>query len=88
MFEKMGRLAEKAATNVNVSRRGFLGRLGAAAALTVGALLGFAASSAEGRTHYTCCRQEFWGGVGYYCYPGGKCPPGASRAPRHCGGRC
>ncbi len=39
MFEKIGRLAETAANNVSVSRRGFLGRLGQGA-LAVGGVLG------------------------------------------------
>jgi hypothetical protein len=42
MFEKIGRLAETAASNVGMSRRGFLGQLGrgaVAAAAVVGTLL-------------------------------------------------
>jgi len=42
MFEKIGRAAEKSATRVNLSRRGFLGRLArwsGSAALAVTALL-------------------------------------------------
>jgi hypothetical protein len=42
MFEKIGRLAEAAASNVSVSRRGFLGHLGRGALATAavaGALL-------------------------------------------------
>ncbi len=56
MFEKIGRLAEKAATNVDVSRRGFLGRLGKGA-LAVAGVLGFTASAAGGRHGFTrtCC---------------------------------
>src|SRR5262245_42876221 len=38
MFERLSQAAEKMATNVSVSRRGFLGRLGTAAAGTTGAL--------------------------------------------------
>ncbi len=47
MLEKIGRLAEKAASNVNVSRRGFFGRLGKAA-LAVAGGLGFSVATAEG----------------------------------------
>jgi hypothetical protein len=38
MFEKIGRLAEAAATNVSVSRRGFLGHLGRGALATAAAV--------------------------------------------------
>ena len=38
MFDKIGRLAEKAANSVSVSRRGFLGRLGQVALGAAGVL--------------------------------------------------
>src|SRR5262245_12330059 len=38
MFEKIGRLAEAAATNVSLSRRGFFGQLGRGALVVAGAL--------------------------------------------------
>ncbi len=75
MFEKIGRLAEKAATNVDVSRRGFLGRLGKSA-LAVAGVLGFAASTAEGGKYddYTCCRYTGPDGSFAVCRPhGSKC---------------
>jgi hypothetical protein len=43
MFERIGRLAERAATGVSVSRRGFLGRLGRGALVTAGVLGGLLA---------------------------------------------
>jgi hypothetical protein len=61
MFEKIGRLAEKAATDISVSRRGFLGRLGQAALAAAGALGGlllFPRDALAGRgvvcCHYIC----------------------------------
>ena len=45
MFEKIGRLAETAATKISVSRRGFLGRLGQGALTTAGVLGGLLAMS-------------------------------------------
>ena len=49
MFERIGRLAEAAASNVGVSRRGFLGRLGQGALVAAGALGGLLALSKKGR---------------------------------------
>jgi hypothetical protein len=43
MFEKIGRLAETAANNLSVSRRGFLGRLGQGALAVTGVLGGLLA---------------------------------------------
>ena len=57
MFEKIGRLAETAATKVSVSRRGFLGRLGQgalAAAGTLGGLLLFTNDARAGGS-VVCC---------------------------------
>jgi hypothetical protein len=54
MFGKIGRLAERAANNVSVSRRGFLGRLGQGA-LAVGALLGAVVTPAAGQTGGVVC---------------------------------
>ncbi len=80
MFEKIGRLAEKAATNVDVSRRGFLGRLGKGALAVAGAL-GLAASKAEGTdsSKFLCCYYRDSTGYVYsvclanrtHCYPQG-----------------
>jgi hypothetical protein len=57
MFEKIGRLAEAAATNVSVSRRGFLGRLGQSALGFVGVLAGLSATAASAQSggSYVCC---------------------------------
>ncbi len=97
MFEKIGRLAEKAATNVSVSRRGFLGRL-SKAALAVAGVLVFVSSASAGRTRYSrtgliCCGScGFVNGrplCTYACYPGHKCPPGTFKAKRGmCGEYC
>ncbi len=54
MFEKISRLAERAANNISVSRRGFLGRLGQGA-LAVGAVLGGFATSAAGQSSGVVC---------------------------------
>ncbi len=78
MFEKIGQLAEKTASNVNVSRRGFLGRLGQSA-LAVAGLFGYAAFASGQSNGYTCCYyyNGFTGGYGTTCVQGTKCPPGA-----------
>jgi hypothetical protein len=47
MFEKIGRLAETAATHVGVSRRGFLGGLGQFALGVAGILAGVTAARAQ-----------------------------------------
>jgi hypothetical protein len=46
MFEKIGRLAEAAASNVSVSRRGFFGQLGRGALVVAGALGGLLGAAA------------------------------------------
>jgi hypothetical protein len=57
MFEKIGRLAEAAATNVSVSRRGFFGRLGQRALAVAGVLGGALAfpRDALAAGSYVCC---------------------------------
>jgi hypothetical protein len=55
VFEKIGRLAEAAASNVGESRRGFLGRLGQGALAAVALLGGVFASSAAGQSGVVCC---------------------------------
>ena len=63
MLEKFGNLAENVATNVGMSRRGFLGWASRGALAVAGALA--AASIAKaGRRTKSCCD------------PGGKCPTG------------
>jgi hypothetical protein len=60
MFEKIGRMAETAATKVSASRRGFLGRLGQGALAAAGALGGLLALSNKaqaGKTLYSCSYQ-------------------------------
>jgi hypothetical protein len=78
MFEKISRMAEKAATNLSVSRRGFLGRLGQSALGVAAVLAGFAATtaSAKGGGSYVCCTWKCsnYGGVTYKttsCLPPG-----------------
>jgi hypothetical protein len=63
MFERIGRLAERAATGVSVSRRGFLGRLGQSALGVVGVLAGLAATTApaKGAGKYVCCTLKCFG---------------------------
>jgi hypothetical protein len=58
MFEKIGRLAERAATKVGVSRRGFLGQLGRgalAAAGVVGGLLLLPRDARAGPKNCSAC---------------------------------
>ena len=49
MFEKIGRLAETAATGVSVSRRAFLGRLGKGGLAVAGVLAGALAFPGQAR---------------------------------------
>jgi hypothetical protein len=83
MFEQIGRLAEAAASNVGVSRRGFLGRLGQGALVAAGALGGLLALSNKARAGqqlYQCsytqrptksCAYRCFAVDGPYC---GGCP--------------
>ncbi len=80
MFEKIGRLAETAATNVSLSRRGFLGRLGQAALAMTGVLGGMLAIPRDTRagSSYVCCKWSCSIGSPYKgrehitaCYPAG-----------------
>jgi hypothetical protein len=68
MFEKIGRLAEAAATNVSVSRRGFFGQLGRGALVVAGALGGLLSATAP-------VRADPSGGV--TCLRTGTCTPPA-----------
>ena len=93
MFEKIGRLAEAAAANVSVSRRGFFGQLGRGALVVAGTLGGLLSTGAPVRAGnpVSCCG---WGkcnppaqgcvflGAGG-CYYG---PRGGVRA--HCDWNC
>jgi hypothetical protein len=58
MFDKIGRLAEHAASNISVSRRGFLGRLGKAALGAAGVVGGLSTltgrAQARGKNLYLC----------------------------------
>jgi hypothetical protein len=83
MFEKIGRLAEAAATNVSVSRRGFFGQLGRGALVVAGALGGLLSAAAPVGAmppeSVTCCgkrkcKPPASGCVfgGYYCNPYGR----------------
>jgi hypothetical protein len=73
MFDKIGQLAEKAATGINVSRRGFLGRL-SKAALGAAGMLAFGASIGAARNQVTCCYYYTPYGVGTLCIYSGHCP--------------
>ena len=99
MFEKVGRLAEAAATHVGVSRRGFLGRVGQGALAVTGVLGGLFAlpRDALAAGSYTCCswKCNTYRGMGRWtvhtCYrPGFNCgsylPPGLT-APCNYGGK-
>ena len=55
MFAKIGRLAEKLATNVSTSRRGFLGRVGQAALGAAGALGVLAVTATAQSGGVVCC---------------------------------
>jgi hypothetical protein len=88
MFDKIGRVAETMATRVNLSRRGFLDRLGQGALAAVGLLGGAFVLSHGVRASSTglyCCRyvwhcRDPYGRSthsNYACYSGG-CPPGGS----------
>ncbi len=83
MFEKIGRLAETAANKVNVSRRGFLGRLGQGALAAAGAVGGLLALSNKARAGqhdlYACSYQQKGGPQ---CPYGGFCPSSV----QSCGG--
>ena len=81
MFERIGRLAERAATGAGVSRRGFLGRLGQSALGVAGVLAGLAATtaSAKGAGAYVCCTWKCYNpyrGAKWtkrsFCYPPGS----------------
>jgi hypothetical protein len=69
MFERIGRLAERAANGVSLSRRGFFGRLGQGALTTAGVLVGLlplsSPAKAGGNILYAC---------NYFVYHGrGRC---------------
>jgi hypothetical protein len=88
MFEKIGRLAETAATKISVSRRGFLGRLGQGALAAAGALGGLLLfpKNALANGSYVCCIykcRDIHGGsykITKRCYPPGSACPGVSTA--------
>jgi len=65
MFEKVGRAAEKAATSVGTSRRGFLGQLGraaAVAAVAAGGVLASASRASAGPKPCKCTYEAINGG--------------------------
>ena len=76
-----GRLAETAANNISVSRRGFLGRLGQSALGVAAVLAGVSAATAQSGGVVCCkvhCTHGPYKGPGYNftrCYPAGwTCP--------------
>jgi hypothetical protein len=77
MFGKVGQIAERSATEISVTRRGFLGRLGRMATMAAGAIGGvlLASGSADaGRsvcrnpTAYQACVTACWN----WCLTGGR----------------
>jgi hypothetical protein len=71
MFEKIGRAAEQMASNVGVSRRGFLGLLGQGALVTagtVGALLLLPSKAQADKPN--CCNGGHRCRRGYSCFSG------------------
>ena len=92
MFEKIGRLAETAANQVSVSRRGFLGRLGQGALAMTGVLGGLLAipTAARAAGSYLCCtwKCEKYGprGAPRGTYKLNVCyPPGSTCVQSPCG---
>jgi hypothetical protein len=83
MFEKIGRLAERAANEVGLSRRGFLGRVGQAAlsAAALGSLLVLPRAARAGGAvvccRYKCVKDAYCRGGGFsVCLPAGStCTP-------------
>jgi hypothetical protein len=89
MFEKIGIAAEKLATNVSESRRGFLVGLGKAALGVTGVVAGLLALPSEAQaTHSGYCQVIFHGGIcvwatnGVCTCPGSPCRE-SSTCPRN-----
>jgi hypothetical protein len=84
MFEKIGDLAERLASNVGTSRRGFLARVGQAALGAAGALGGLLAlpGAAQARPQHGYCAvgRRLDGGTVYsgYCVSRRDCAAGRS----------
>jgi hypothetical protein len=81
MFEKIGRLAETAATNVSMSRRGFLGRsmhLAGGAALGMALLLAPTRAWARSPSTYKC----------HCCTTPFGCSPNDVACIEYCGNYC
>ena len=92
MFEKISSAAERLATNVSASRRGFLARMGQAALGVAGVVAGLLALPTEAQATLVlslCEVQPTYGGfiMTGYCvcnnpcrssYPGSQCRPGAN----------
>src|SRR5438270_2237345 len=84
MFEKIGRLADRAANEVGVSRRGFLGRVGQTALGAAGVLGGLLALSNKAQAGngvlYLCqyggesSKKCYYNGGSYVTYSCGGCP--------------
>jgi hypothetical protein len=94
MFEKIGRLAETAANQVSVSRRGFLGRLGQSALGVAGVLAGMTTALAQSSGTVSCCKYsaaKAYGCLGRgtfsICLPGGGGCPATYFVPEGCPGR-
>ena len=55
MIDKVTSLAERLATNVSLSRRGFFGRLGKGALVAAGVVAGVLAFPKQARASFTTC---------------------------------
>jgi hypothetical protein len=87
MFEKITQAAEKAASSIGVSRRGFLGRLGRAAlggAVTLGGVLLLPDDAKAGRGHVCVCCYLSDGSVACVKTQS-QCPAGTYYWARGCG---
>jgi hypothetical protein len=92
VFEKISKAAERLATHVSASRRGFLARVGQAALGVAGVVAGLLVLPREAQATFVaslCEVQPVWGGTimtGYcvcnnpcrFSYAGTQCRPGAS----------
>jgi hypothetical protein len=86
MFEKIGRAAEKMATSVSLSRRGFFSRLAVVAggaALGLTALLVPEANAGNPRGAVCCCKKH--GVILCCCFQG---DPNLYYCMQHCCARC
>ncbi len=67
MFNKIGRLAEGVASNVSLSRRGMLGRLGDAALIAAGVVGALALSPEKARAQGPRAKCCYYASGGFLC---------------------